>query len=145
MDISSSAVYNAMIQRIYTCKGHGWKTLSYNCAILILRQHRFKNGHHSVMEIPACTQKYFYISLPVNTVHQAVHKWQLMLYHAKKPYLNTKRNAAVFSGTKANLKWTEAGCKTVLRLQELKGEILFGHHGHHVLVIGSHLRSLYLW
>ena len=95
-------------------------------------RHCIKNRHDSVTEITAWAQDHFRKSLSVNTVHRAIHKCKLKLYHAKKkPYVNTIQKRRHLLWAKAHLNW--AKWKTVLWSDESKFEIVFGNHGRCVL------------
>ena len=67
-----------------------------------------KSRHDSVMEITAWVQECFQKSLSVKTVHDAIHKHRLKLYHEKKIFVTRIQKATIFSGPKLVSKWTEA-------------------------------------
>ncbi len=72
--------------------------------------------------------------LSVNTIHRAICRCQLKLYHAKsKPYVNMVQKHRRVLWAKAHLKWTVSKWKSVLWSDESKFDILVGNHGRRVL------------
>ncbi len=94
--ISSSTVYN-IIKRfretgeIYVRKGQGLRPLLVAHGLRALRRHCITHWHDSVIDITKWAQEYFQKPLSVNTIHHAICRCQLKLYHAKStimPYVN---------------------------------------------------------
>ncbi len=78
--------------------------------------------------------EYFQKPLSVNTIHRAICRCQLKLYHAKrKPYVNMVQKHRCVLWAKAHLKWTVSKWKSVLWSDESKFDILVGNHGRRVL------------
>ncbi len=99
-----------------------------------LRRHCITHGHDSVIDITKWAQEYFQKPLSVNTIHRAICRCQLKLYHAKrKPYVNMVQKCHRVLWAKAHLKWTVSKWKSVLWSDESKFDILVGNHGHRVL------------
>lgn len=63
----------------------------------------------------ARAEEHFQKSLPVDTVHCAIHKCRLKLCQAEKPYVNVIQKHCCLLWAKAHLKWTQAKQTTVLR------------------------------
>ncbi len=97
-----------------------------------LRRHCITHRHDSVIDITKWAQEYFQKPLSVNTLHRAICRCQLKLYHAKrKPYVNMVQKCRRVLWAKAHLKWTG---KVVRRWSdESKFDILVGNHGRRVL------------
>ncbi len=92
--ISSSTVHN-IIKRfretgeISVHKGQGRRPLLDARGLRALRWHCITHRHDSVIDITKWAQEYFQKPLSVNTIHRAICRCQLKLYHAKrKPYVN---------------------------------------------------------
>ncbi len=95
-----------------------------------LRQHRITHRHDYVIEITKWAQEYFQKPLFLNTIHRAICRCQLNLYHAKrKPYVNIVQKRHHVLWAKAHLKWTVSKWRSVLWSDESKCDILVGHHG----------------
>ena len=124
-DLKYSIIYSQRIWRRLCVQGMGLR-ISFACPQSWGR----KNRHDSVREISAWTPEHFQKSQSVSTVHPAVHKCRLKLYHAeKKPYVNMIKKRCSLLRVKAHFKWTEAKWETVLWSDESK----FLIHGHPVL------------
>ncbi len=77
---------------------------------------------------------YFQKPQSVNTIHRAICRCQLKLYHAKrKPYVNMVQKRRRVLWAKAHLKWTVWKWKSVLWSDESKFDILVGNHRRRVL------------
>ncbi len=75
-----------------------------------LRQHCITHQHDSVIDITKWAQEYFQKPLSINTIHRAICRCQLKLYHAKrKPYVNMVQKRHRVLWAKAHLKWTFSG------------------------------------
>ncbi len=127
LQISSSTVHN-IIKRfretgeISVHKGQGRSLLDAH-DLRALRRHCITHRHDSVIDITKWAQKYFQKLLLVNTIHRAICRCQLKLYHVKmKPYVNMVQKRHRVLWTKAHLKWTVSKWKSVL-----------SNHGHRVL------------
>ncbi len=73
--------------------------------------------HDSVIDITKWAQEYFQKPLSVNTIHFAICRCQLKLYHAKrKPYVNMVQKRRCVLWVNAHLKWLEK-CSIVRRVQ----------------------------
>ncbi len=95
-----------------------------------LRQHRITHRYDYVIEITKWAQEYFQKPLFLNTIHRAICRCQLKLYHAKrKPYVNIVQKRHHVLWAKAHLKWTVSKWRSVLWSDESKCDILVGHHG----------------
>ncbi len=157
----SSTVHN-IIKRfretgeISVHKGQGRRPLLDARGLRTLRRHCLTYWHDSVIDITKWAQEYFRKPLSVNTIHRAICRCQLKLYHAKrKPYVNMvqKRHSVLWA--KAHLKWTVSKWKSVLWSDESKFGILVGNHGRRVLrlkrretfqhVISVQFKSQHLW
>ncbi len=95
LEISSSTVHNIIKRfretgKISVHKGQGRRPLLDACGLRALRRHCITHRHDSVIDIIKWTQKYFQKPLgkikivSVSTIHRAICKCQLKLYHAKK-------------------------------------------------------------
>ncbi len=91
-----STVYN-IIKRfretgeISVRKGQGRRPLLFAHGLRALRRHCITHWHDSVIDITKWAQEYFQKPLSVNTIHHAICRCQLKLYHAKStimPYVN---------------------------------------------------------
>ncbi len=99
-----------------------------------LRRHCITHRHDFVIDITKWAQEYFQKPLSVNTIHRAICRCQLKLYHAKrKPYVNMVQKRRRVLWAKAHLKWTVSKWKSVLWSDEYKFDILVGNHGRRVL------------
>ncbi len=139
LQISSSTVHN-IIKRfretgeISLVKGQDQRPLFECCDLRALRRHCVTHWHDSVIDITKWAQEYFQKPLSVNTIHRAICRCQLKLYHAKrKPYVNMVQKHRRVLWTKAHLKWTVSKWKSVLWSDESKFDILVGNHGRRVL------------
>ena len=97
------------------------------CCLQAFRLLCIKNRHDSVMKITALAQEHLQKSLSVNTVHRAVHKCRLKLYHSKKKsYVNMIQKHCRPLWIKAHLKWTETKWNTcsVIRWLETWNHLL---------------------
>ncbi len=87
-----------------------------------------------ILSLTLLNQEYFQKPLSVNTIHRAICRCQLKLYHAKrKPYVNMVQKCRRVLWAKAHLKWTVSKWKSVLWSDESKFDILVGNHGCRVL------------
>ncbi len=136
---SSSKVHN-IIKRfretgeISVHKGQGRRPLLDACGLQALRRHCITHWHDSVIDITKWAQEYFQKPLPVNTIHRAICRCQLKLYHAKrKTFVNMVQKCRRVLWAKAHLKWTVSKWKSVLWSDESKFDILVGNHGCRVL------------
>ncbi len=131
LQISSSTVYN-IIKRFRETKeisGQGRRPLLDDHGLWALRRHCITHRHDSVIDITKWAQEYFQKPLSVNTIHHAICRCQLKLYHAKrKPYVNMVQKRRRVLWAKAHLKW-----KSVLWSDESKFDILVGNHRRSVL------------
>ncbi len=132
LQISSSMVHN-IIKRfretgeISVRKGQGRKPLLDARGLQALRRHCITHRHDSVIDITKWAQEYFQKPLSVNTIHRAICRCQLKLYHAKrKPYVNMVQKHCRVLWAKAHLKWTVSKWESVLTF---KFDILVGNHG----------------
>ncbi len=100
-----------------------------------LRRHCIAHRHDSVIDITKWAQEYFQKPLSVNTIHCAICRCQLKLYHAKrKPYVNMVQKRRRVLWAKAHLKWIVSKRKSVLWSDESKFDILVEIHGRRVLL-----------
>ncbi len=87
-ETNSSSILHNIIKRfretgeISVRKGQGWRPLLDARGLLALRQYCITND--SVIEINKWAQEYFQKPLSVNTIHHAICRYQLKLYHAKR-------------------------------------------------------------
>ncbi len=94
LQISSSTVHNTIKRfrdtgEISVCKGQDRIPLLNVRSLRALRRHCITHQHDSVIDITQWAQEYFQKPLSVNTIHRAICRCQLKLYHAKrKPYVN---------------------------------------------------------
>ncbi len=115
-------------------KGQGRRPLLNACGLRALRWHCITHRHDSVIDITKWAQEYFQKPLSVNTIHRAICRYQLKLYHAKrKPYVNMVQTRSRVLWAKAHLKLTVSKWKSVLWSDKSKFDILVGNHGHCVL------------
>ncbi len=96
LQISSSTVHNNIIKRfretgeISVLKGQGRRPLLDVRGLRALRRHCITHRHDSVTDITKWAQEYIQKPLSVNTIHRAICRCQLKLYHAKrKPCVNS--------------------------------------------------------
>ncbi len=116
------------------CKGQGRRPLLVARGLRALRRHCITDWHDSVIDITKWAQEYFQKPLSVNTIHRAICRCQLKLYHAKrKPYVNMVQKRRRVMWAKAHLKWTVSKWKSVLWSDEPKFNILVGNHGRRVI------------
>ncbi len=139
LQMSSSTVHN-IIRRfretgeISVVKGQDQRPFLECCDLRALRRHCITHWHDSVIDITKWAQEYFQKPLSVNTIHRAICRCQLKLYHAKrKPYVNMVQKHRRVLWAKAHLKWTVSKWKSVLWSDESKFDILVGNHGRRVL------------
>ncbi len=139
LQISSSTVHN-IIKRfretgeISVRKGQGRRPLLDAHGLRALRRHCITLRHDSVIDITKWAQEYFQKPLSVNTIHRAICRCQLKLYHAKrKPYVNMVQKCRRVQWAEAHLKWTVLKCKSVLWSDVSKFDILVGNHGRCIL------------
>ncbi len=106
LQISSSTVHN-IIKRfretgeISVRKGQGRRPFLDARGLRALRRHCITHRHDSVIDITKWAQK----PLSVNTIHRAICRCQLKLYHAKrKPYVNMVQKRRRVLWAKAHLK-----------------------------------------
>ncbi len=96
-------------------KGQGRRPLWDARCLWALRRHCITHRHDSVFDITKWAQEYFQKPLSVNTIHRAICRCQLMLYHAKgKPYVNMVQKRHRVLWAMAHLKWTVSKWKSVL-------------------------------
>ncbi len=133
LQILSSTVHN-IIKRfretgeISVRKGQGQRPLLDAWGLRALRRHCITHRHDTVIDITKWAQEYFQKPLSVNTIHRAICRCQLKLYHAKrKPYVNMVQKRRRVLWAKAHLKWTVSKWKSVLWSDESKFDILFGN------------------
>ncbi len=111
-----------------------WRPLWMLVVFRALRRHCITHRHDFVIDITKWAQEYFQKPLSVNTIHRAICRCQLKLYHAKrKPYVNMVQKRRRVLWAKAHLKWTVSKWKSVLWSDEYKFDILVGNHGRRVL------------
>ncbi len=139
LQISSSTVHN-IIKRfretgeISVRKGKSWRLLLDAHGCRALRWHCITHRHDSVIDITKWAQEYFQKPPTVNTIHHAICRCQLKLYHAKrKPFVNIVQKRHCVLWAKAHLKWTVSKWKSVLWSDVSKFDILVGNHWCHVL------------
>ncbi len=104
LQISSSTVHNIIIRiretgEISVHKGQGRRPSLDARGLRALRRHCIPHQHNSVIDITKWAQEYFQKPLSVNTIHRAICRCHLKLYHAKrKPYMNMvqKRRQGLF-------------------------------------------------
>ncbi len=112
-------------------KGQGRRPLLDARDLRALRRHCITHRHDSVIDITKWAQEYFQKPLSVNTIHRAICRCQLKLYHAKrKPYVNMvqKRRRVLWAKAHFVSKW-----KSVLWPDESKFDILVRNHRRRVL------------
>ncbi len=89
LQISSSTVHN-IIKRfretgeISVLMGQGRRPLLDAHGLRAFRRHCITHRHDSVIDITKWAQEYFQKPLSVNTIHHAICRCQLKLYHAKR-------------------------------------------------------------
>ncbi len=141
LQISSSTVHN-IIKRfretgeISVRKGQGRRPLLdlLDLCLRAVRRHCITHQHDSVIDITKWAQEYLQKPLSVNTIHCAICRCQLKLYHAKrKPYVNMVQKRRRVLWAKARLKWTVSKWKSVIWSDESTFDILVGNHGRRVL------------
>ncbi len=115
-------------------KGQGRRPMLDARGLRGLRQHCITHRHDPVIDITKWAQEYFQKPLSVNTIHRAICRCQLNLYHAKrKQYVNMVQKRRRVLWAKTHLKWTVSKWKSVLWSDESKFDILVENHGHRVL------------
>ncbi len=115
-------------------KGQGRRPLLDALRLRALRQHCITHRHDSVIDITKWAQEYFQKPLSVNTIHCAICRCQLKLYHAKRnTYVNMVQKHPRVLWPKAYLKWTVSKWKCVLWSDKSKFDIFVGNHGCRVL------------
>ncbi len=115
-------------------KGQGRRPLLDALGLRALRWHCITHRHDSVIDITKWAQEYFQKPLSVNTIHRAICRCQLKLYHAiRKPYVNMVQKRRRVQWAKVHLKWTVSKWKSVLWSGESKFDILVGNHGRSIL------------
>ncbi len=136
LQISSFTVHN-IIKRfretgeISVLKGQDRRPLLDVRGLRALRRHCITHRHDSVIDITKWAQEYIQKPLSVNTIHRAICRCQLKLYHAKrKPCVNMVQKRRHVLWAEAHLKWTVSKWKSVLWSDESKFDILVGNHGH---------------
>ncbi len=101
-------------------KRQGRRPLLDACGLRALRWHCITHRHDYVIGITKWAQEYFQKPLSVNTIHRAICRCHLKLYHAKrKPYGNMVQKRRRVLWAKAHLKWTVSK-KSVLWSDESK-------------------------
>ncbi len=100
-------------------KGQGRRPLLDARDLLALRPHCITHRHDSVIDITKWAPEYFRKPLSVNSIHCAIYRCQLKLYHAKRSHR--------VLWAKAHLKWTVSKWKSVLWSDESKLDILVGN------------------
>ncbi len=135
LKISSSTVHN-IIKRLRETgetsvrKGQGQRPLLNARGLRALRGHWITHRHDSVIDITKWAQEYFQKPLSVNTIHCAICRCQLNLYHAKrKPNVNMVQKLCRLLWAKINLKLTVSLRKSVPWSVESKLDILVENHG----------------
>ncbi len=135
LQISSSTVHN-IIKRFWetgeisVCKGQGRRPLLDARGLRALSWHCVTHRHESVIDINKWAQEYFQKQLSVNTIHCAIWRCQLKLFHAKRnPYVNMVQKRRRVLWAKAHLKWIVSKWKRVLWPDESKCDILVGNNG----------------
>ncbi len=99
-------------------KGQGRRPLLDARGLQALRRHCITHQHDSVIDITKWAQEYFQKPLSVNTIHHAICRCQLKLYHAKrKPYVNMVQKRRRVLWAKTHLKWTVSKCSMARRVQ----------------------------
>ncbi len=122
-------------------KGQGWRPLLDARGLRGLRRHCITHRHDSVIDITKWAQEYFQKPLLINTIHRAICRCQLKLYHAKrKPYVNMVQKRRRVLWAKAHLKWTVSKWKSgkgsdefFCNKKKLKFDIIVGNHRRRVL------------
>ncbi len=115
-------------------KGQGRRPLLDAHGLRALRRHCITHRHDSVIDITKWPQEYFQKPLSVNTIHHAICRCQLNLYHAKrKPNVNMVQKCRCVLWAKAHLNWTVSKWKCVLWSDESKCDFNVGNHGCRVL------------
>ncbi len=139
LQISSSTVHN-IIKRfresgeISVRKGQCRRPLLDACDLRALRWYCITHWHDSVIDITKWAQEYFQKPLSVNTIHCAICRCKLKLYHAKrKPYVNMVQKRCRVLWVKAHLKLTVSKWKSVMWSDESKFDILVGNHEWRIL------------
>ncbi len=134
LQISSSTMHD-IIKRfretgaISVHKGQGRRPLLDAHGLRALRRYCFTHRHDSVIDITKWAQEYFQKPMSVNTIHHAICRCQLKLYHAKrKPYVNMVQKGHRVLWANTNLKWSISKWKSVLWSDESKFDILVGNH-----------------
>ncbi len=85
-------------------KGQGRRLFLDARGLRALRRHCITHRHDSVIDITIWAQEYFQKPLSVNTIHRAICRCQLKLYHAKrKPYVNMVQKRRRVLRAKAHL------------------------------------------
>ncbi len=111
-------------------KGQGRRPLLDVRCLRVLRRRCITHLPDSGIDITKWAQEYFQKPPSVNTIHRAICRCQLKLYHAKrKPYVNMVQKRRRVLRAKALLKWTVSKWKSVLWSDESKFDILVGNHG----------------
>ncbi len=137
-------------------KGQGRRSLLDACGLRALRQHCITHRHDSVIDITKWAQEYFQKPLSVNTIHRAICRCQLKLYHAKrKPNVNMVQKRCCVLWAKAHLKWSVSKWKSALWSDESKFDILveitdavssgLKRRGTFQRVISVQFKSQHLW
>ncbi len=122
-------------------KGQGRRPLLDARGLRALWRHCITHRHDSVIDITKWAQEYFQKPLSVNTIHRAICRWQLKIYHAKrKPYVNMVQKRRRVLWAKAHLKWTVSKWKSALWSDESKFDILVGKP-HTAAITTAWLRS----
>ncbi len=127
LQISSSTVHNIIkifreTREISVHKGQGRRPLLNAHGLRALRQHYIT--HDSVIDINKWAQEYFQKPLSVNTIHCAICKCQLKLYHAKRnPFVIMVQKRCRSLRAKAHLKGTVLKWKSVLWSDKSKFDI----------------------
>ncbi len=109
LQISSSTEHNIIktfreTGEISVCKGQGWGPLFDARGLRALRWHCNTHRHDSVIDITKWAQEYFQKPLSMNTIHRAICRFQLKLYHAKrKPYVSMVQKRRHVLWAKAHL------------------------------------------
>ncbi len=115
-------------------KGQGRRPVLDAYGLRALRRHYNTHRHDSVIDFTKWAQEYIQKPLLVNTIHRAICRCQLNLYHAKrKPYVSMVQKRRHVLWAKAHLKWTVSKWKSVLWSDESKFYIHVGNHGWRVL------------
>ncbi len=134
MRISSSTVHNIIqiFREISVRKGQGRRPLLDACDLRALRRHCITHLPDSVIDITKWAQEYFQKPLSVDTIHRAICRCQLKLYHVKlKPYLNMFQKHRRVNHKPKKLSRKAAHCFETRLIGDLKIRLNDTHRGMH--------------